>query len=195
MRNILLSACLVLAAASPGLTDEPAPPKVGDTAEDFTLRTPEGQDVTLSELAADGPAVIVVLRGWPGYQCPICSRQVAGLIAEQDKLSAAGAEVVLIYPGPDDQLDSRAREFMQDVKLPEGFHFVIDPGYAFTNAYHLRWDEPRETAYPSTFVVDADRKVHYALVSKTHGGRAAAADVVAAVKKAAEAGGNPDDAS
>ena len=53
-----------------------APPKVGDKAPDFTLKTLEDQDVKLSELTAKEKVVLVVLRGWPGYQCPLCTKQV-----------------------------------------------------------------------------------------------------------------------
>jgi hypothetical protein len=57
----------------------------------------------------------------------------------------------------------------------------MDPDYKFTNAYRLRWDAPRETAYPSTFVIDRERKVRFAKVSKTHGGRATASEVLKAL--------------
>jgi hypothetical protein len=29
----------------------------------------------LSTELAHGPVVLVMLRGWPGYQCPFCTRQ------------------------------------------------------------------------------------------------------------------------
>jgi len=32
---------------------------------------------------------LVVLRGYPGYQCGICARQVTGLIAKADEFAAA----------------------------------------------------------------------------------------------------------
>ncbi len=42
-----------------------------------------------------------------------------------------------------------------------------------------------ETAYPAAFVVDGSGKVRFAKVSRTHGGRAAAAEVLEALDKAA----------
>jgi hypothetical protein len=50
----------------------------------------------------------------------------------------------------------------------------------------LRWDAPRETAYPATFVLDKNRLVRFAKISHTHGDRTKASDVLAEVKKAAE---------
>ncbi|HEY3915709.1 MAG TPA: hypothetical protein VGN61_14575, partial [Verrucomicrobiae bacterium] len=44
------------------------PPKEGDKAPDFALKTLDDQTVRLSELTANSNVVLVVLRGWPGYQ-------------------------------------------------------------------------------------------------------------------------------
>ena len=66
----------------------------------------------------------------------------------------AGAHVVLIYPGPPQDLGARANEFLADKKLPNNFDLLVDPGYTFTNLYGLRWNATQETAYPSTFLVD-----------------------------------------
>jgi hypothetical protein len=59
-------------------------PAVGDTARDFELTGLGGDKVKLSTFTADGTVVLVVLRGWPGYQCPICTRQSAGFMAKAD---------------------------------------------------------------------------------------------------------------
>ncbi|MEX2139431.1 MAG: peroxiredoxin family protein [Pirellulales bacterium] len=152
-------------------TKAPAPPEVGKKAPDFSLQSVRGQTVKLSKLAEKSPVVLVVLRGYPGYQCPICSRQVGELLQNADELAKAGAQVVLVYPGPSGRLKERAEEFLADRTIPKHFHLVMDPDYTFTKAYGLRWDAPRETAYPSTFVIDRQRIVRFARVSKTHGGR------------------------
>src|ERR1700680_5056347 len=70
----------VLAAALPLFAA--APPLVGEKAPDFALSTPEGKSVRFSELVAKGPVVLVVLRGYPGYQCPYCKRAVQDIIQE-----------------------------------------------------------------------------------------------------------------
>ena len=48
-------------------------------------------------------------------------------------------------------------------------------------AYGLRWDAPSETAYPATFVIDRSGTVRFAQISRVHGGRTPAADVLAAL--------------
>ncbi len=163
--------------------------KVGDTAPDVEFQPLQGdQKVKLSSLAADGPVVLVVLRGWPGYQCPICFRQMGSLVSHADDFKRLGAKVVLVYPGPADELAGHAKDFLKGTELPEPFVMVIDPDYAFTNLYHLRWDEPRETAYPSTFVLDPNRVVKFRKTSFSHGDRSQTDDVLAAVEMIPAAG-------
>lgn len=156
------------------------PLKVGDAAPDFTLNSLDGKVVTLRQEMAKRPVVLVVLRGWPGYQCPICTRQVNDFVQQANAL-AGNAQVLMVYPGPADDLKAHAQEFLQDKNWPEQFLFVTDPDYTFTKSYGLRWEAKGETAFPSTFVIDTKGKIQFAKISKSHGGRSSAADVVKAV--------------
>jgi peroxiredoxin len=160
------------------------PPAVGKEVEDFELESLGGGKVKLSEATGEGPVVLVVLRGYPGYQCPACTAQVSGLASKAKAIKEAGARVLLVYPGPAEALNAKAEEFTAGKALPEGFDLLLDPDYSFTKAYNLRWDAPNETAYPSTFVISPDRKVTYAKISKTHGGRASTDEVVKALTAA-----------
>ncbi|MFO0957901.1 MAG: peroxiredoxin family protein [Isosphaeraceae bacterium] len=168
--------------ATPILAEEP--PRVGAAAPDFALESVAGGQIKLSEAVARGPVVLVVLRGYPGYQCPICSAQVGEL---RGKFAAGRGEeprVILVYPGPSKELKARAQEFLGGKALPENFDLVLDPDYTFTKAYGLRWDAPNETAYPSTFVIDREGKVRFAKISRAHGGRAKAAEIAEALGQA-----------
>ena len=158
-------------------------PKIGDRAPDFTLAQIDGKKLTLSSELKSGPVVLIVGRGWVGYQCPFCNRQFGDFLKAASDIEAAGARVVWVYPGPTDDVQKRAEEFTAGKAFPSNFRFVLDPNYAFTTSYDLRWTAPQETAYPSTFVIDRTGIVRYALVSKSHGGRATAADVVAELRK------------
>lgn len=156
-------------------------PQVGDTAADFTLNDLAGKPVKLSDCTAKGPVVVVVLRGYPGYQCPLCTKQLAKFLAEAESFTKAGAEVLFIYPGPSDQLPMRAKEFVKGKALPAHHHFLIDPDYVFTKTYHLRWDEKNETSYPSTFVIDGKNQIQFAKISKAHGDRTDPKEVLKAI--------------
>jgi peroxiredoxin len=160
-----------------------AVPKVGDKAPDFTLAQMDGKPMTLSAELKSGPVVLIVGRGWVGYQCPFCNRQFGDFLKAASDIEAAGARVIWVYPGPADDVQKRADEFAAGKPFPVNFRFVLDPNYTFTLSYDLRWDAPQETAYPATFVIDRMGIVHYALVSKSHGGRSRAADVIAELHK------------
>ncbi|MBB5057577.1 peroxiredoxin [Granulicella aggregans] len=162
-----------------------ATPAVGEKAADFTLKTPDGQPVRLFELTGNSRVVLIVLRGYPGYQCPYCVRQVHDVIEHAAEFQAAKAEVLLVYPGPPAELDQHAKEFLaKQNPLPAGVHLVIDPDYSFTNLYGLRWNAEHETAYPSTFIIDGSKTVVFRKVSKGHGDRTNSAEILSELKQA-----------
>jgi peroxiredoxin len=173
-----------LAGHSPVLArDQAGRPEVGDAAVDFELGALDAEKVQLSKLVEDGPVVLVVLRGYPGYQCPVCNAQVGQFLASAEKFQAAKARVVLIYPGPAGGLKNHAAEFVRGKTLPNHVYLLLDPDFKFTESYGLRWNAPNETAYPATFVIDGQRKIQFAKIIKTHGGRASAEEVLKALKR------------
>jgi peroxiredoxin len=169
--TLLLSVASLVAAAD-------APPAVGDKARDFELADLQGDTVTLAELAKQGPVVLIELRGYPGYQCPACNAQVGQFLGKAKNFAAAHASIVLVYPGPAEGLKQHASEFVRGKSLPENVYLLLDPDYGFTNSYGLRWDAKNETAFPATFVIGKDQKLRFAKVSKTHGDRASADEVL-----------------
>ena len=163
-------------------------PSVGEKAPDFALTSVQGKQVKLSDLASKAPIALVVLRGFPGYQCPFCQRQVQNFIQNAKAFADAGIQVVFVYPGPPADLDMRANEFLAGKDFPTFFQMLLDPGYTFTNLYGLRWDEPRETAYPSTFLLDQRGIVFYAQIARLHSGRTTATSILRYFKDLRPAG-------
>ncbi len=172
-----LLACLLPLASSAA----PAP-KVGEKAPDFTLKTLDDQTVRLQDLTAKGKVVLIVLRGWPGYQCPLCTRQVHDYVASAAGFAEAKARVVMVYPGPAEDLKAHAKEFLGNKEWPKDFLFVIDPAFSMVNAYGLRWNAPKETSYPSTFVLDPKGMVRFAKISHVHGDRTKASEIMGELK-------------
>ena len=179
----VLATTLYFAKTYAQTADENQPPAVGDTAPKLELESYDSGSLKLDEVNRKGPVVVMVLRGNPGYQCPLCTRQVGEFIKAAKALDTANATVIMVYPGPAASLESKAEEFLKGTTLPNGFHLLIDPDYVFTNDWHLRWDAPQETAYPSTFVVDKDGKIRFAKISKSHGDRAPVEAVIMCLKK------------
>jgi peroxiredoxin Q/BCP len=159
-----------------------APPAIGQKAPDFTLSTPEGTPVKLSGQVSKSTVVLIVLRGFPGYQCPYCQKQVHDFIEHAPEFSVKKARVLLVYPGPPADLDQHAKEFLaKQANLPPNITLVTDPDYAMTNLYDLRWDAPAETAYPSTFIIDQKGTITFEKISHGHDDRSVASDILAKI--------------
>ncbi|MEL6105178.1 MAG: redoxin domain-containing protein [Planctomycetota bacterium] len=185
-RMLGLLLCVGLLVQSAVGEDRASPLKSGDKAPDFELPV-QGSDeyVRLSTLLQDGPVVVVVLRGYPGYQCSLCTQQYGSLINRARSLAKATGDtprrVVLIYPGDDSSLESRARQFMGSRKLPDPFVVVRDPGMEMVRQWGLRWNRSRETAYPATYVIGRGQRVKWAKVSRSHAGRATVQEILEAL--------------
>src|SRR5262245_49353604 len=91
-------AIIALAQLAPAqVSDQIKTLKIDDVAKDFEFQPMEGnKKVKLSAIAKDGPVVLVVLRGFPGYQCPICTQQVRDLREHAKQFDELGAKVVLV---------------------------------------------------------------------------------------------------
>jgi thioredoxin-dependent peroxiredoxin len=154
-------------------------PAVGAKAPDFTLSTATGKAVTLSSEQGGHGLVLVILRGFPGYQCPFCVKQVHDFVGRASDFKAKNTRVLLVYPGPPADLDQHAKEFLEkQAELPSNIVLVTDPDYKVTNLYGLRWDAPHETAYPSTFILDKKGMVVFEKISHRHGDRLSAQDAL-----------------
>lgn len=179
LRSFLVLLCAVAAVGSAAAQT----PAIGSKAPDFTLETPAGNSVSLEKERIKGITVLVLLRGFPGYQCPYCVKQVHDFVEHSADFAAKKANVLLVYPGPPADLDQHAKEFLvKNADLPPNIQLVIDPDYQMTNLYGLRWDAPHETAYPSTFIIDKHGTILFEKVSHTHGDRTSAEDVLGQLK-------------
>jgi len=98
MRNFPLHqiAVALLACAAPVALNAGTPPKAGDKAAEFVLKTLDAQTVRLSDLTAKGKVVLIVLRGWPGCQCPPCTRQVQDYVASSSGFAETRTRVVMV---------------------------------------------------------------------------------------------------
>jgi peroxiredoxin Q/BCP len=154
-------------------------PAIGAKAPDFTLSTPTGKSIQMSKEIQGHGLVLVVLRGFPGYQCPFCVKQVHDFIDHAADFQAKNTRVLLVYPGPPGDLDDHAKDFLaKQAELPANIVLVTDPDYKVTNLYGLRWDMPHETAYPSTFVLDKKGMISFEKISHSHGDRLSAQDAL-----------------
>ena len=170
---------LALLTALPLAAQTAATPNLGDKAPEIALTSLDGQPLKLSSLLAQGDVALVFLRGYPGYQCPYCVKQVHDFVEHASDFKAKNTRVLLVYPGPPADLDQHAKEFLEkQAALPSSVVLVTDPDYKVTNLYGLRWDAPHETAYPSTFILDGSGTVVFEKVTHSHGDRLSAQDAL-----------------
>lgn len=159
-------------------------PAVGDRARDFELPVVGGEGfLRLSDHYAQGEIVLIVLRGFPGYQCPLCNRQMAALANRAKALAGEAHRVILVYPGESADLQRHAEEFMGSRSLPEPLVIVRDDGMKMVQEWGLRWDGRSETAYPASFVIDRHGRIRWKLVSQSHAGRSTVEEILKELRK------------
>ena len=173
---------------APGLT-------VGDHAPNFTLPDAFGHPVTLADLLARGPVVVVFYRGeW----CPYCNTQLRGLQAALPRFRELGASLVAISP----QVADHSLSLTEKHEL--AFSVLSDLDQEVIRAYKVQFtlagdledlqvnvfqndprnqnaDHSRSLPVPATFVIDRDGIVRAAFVSADWRVRAEPADIETAL--------------
>jgi len=168
----------------------------GDTIEDFTLPDATGAHVTLGELLADGPAVIVFYRG--GW-CPYCNLALRTYQRELlPELERYGARLVAISPQrPDQSLSTKEKaELTFTVLSDPGSQVASRLGIVFTPADEVlsaqralgldlsQVNETVELPMPTVLIVGADRVVQFADTHADYTARTEVSDIIAALDTA-----------
>lgn len=189
VRVLSVLAALLVSTITPATScaDDKAQTKqldVGDKVVDFDLPV-VGDDgyVKLSDHYKQGPVVVVILRGYPGYQCPLCSRQLGALANRAKTLAQETEKVILVYPGEASLLEDHADDFMGSRSLPDPLIIVRDEGMGMVDSWGLRWNAPNETAYPAAYVIDGNGRVAWKKVSDSHAGRSSVEEILKALRK------------
>lgn len=126
----------------------------GDAAPAFTLRNPEGQDVSLEDFRGRNTVVYF----YPAAATPGCTKQACDFRDSLASLQGAGYDVVGISPDSVDKLAKFA--------AAEGLTFPLlsDPDHAVAEAYGA-WGEKKnygrtyEGLIRSTVVIDPEGRV------------------------------------
>jgi len=180
------------------LLDEGVPTdavKVGDRLDSFTLDDANGEPVSLEQIVATGPALIVFYRG--GW-CPYCNLALRtyqrDLLPQLDRF---GTRLVAISPQSPDQSLSTAE------KAQLSFTVLSDPGSRLAGQIGIAFQPADEVLAaqrqlgldlaqvnaegathlprPTVLVVDRDRVVRFVDVQPDYTARTEVADIVAAL--------------
>lgn len=167
---------------------------VGQKAKDFILPNAQGEDISLSHLLEQGPAVLVWYRG--GW-CPYCNMHMRKMNDILPELKSQGAQLVAISPESPDNAEGT------QVDLALTYPVLSDIGNHVARTYGLvypvnstvdQWMKEKgvdiaainnsttpELPLAATYVVDTDGTIVYAFVDEDYKERAEPADVLKAL--------------
>ncbi|MGQ0567880.1 MAG: peroxiredoxin-like family protein [Gemmobacter sp.] len=176
-----------------------AAPRIGEAMPPFGLPDETGRIVSLDDLLETGPLAIVFHRG---HWCPYCRVTSAALARAFPDIAAAGGHIVTILP--------ERQPFAAQLKTSSGatwpFLVDIDNGYALSLGLAFWMGEELARLYreggeviaryqgnegwmlpiPATFVVGRDGLVAARFVNPDYRNRMAIADLVTAIRAAAD---------
>jgi alkyl hydroperoxide reductase subunit AhpC len=105
------------------------------------------------------------------------------LINRAKALAGQAHKVILVYPGQPTELERHAEQFIGSRSFPEPLVLVRDPAMQMVESWGLRWDAPRETAYPASFVIDSSGRIAWSKISQSHAGRSSVTEILRELKK------------
>ena len=172
---------------------------LGDQAPSFTLPGVDGRAVSLHDILAAGPVVVVFYRG--GW-CPYCNLQLRALQAVLPQIEAAGGRLVAISPQtPDESLSTQQKAGL-------GFDVLSDAGSTTSRRYGLvhvvdqatrevlrqfgndleriNGTDAWELPVPATYVIDRSGAVVFAHAEADYRRRVEPNAVVAALQQLAK---------
>jgi peroxiredoxin len=168
----------------------------GDLLEEFTLLDATGKPVSLSDLLADGPAVVVFYRG--GW-CPYCNIALRTYQTELlPELDALGVRLVAISPqNPDQSLTTAEKAELSFTVLSDpGAQLARRLGIGFQHSEEMlaaqrerglyltdvNADGSSDLPMPTVLIVDQDRTIRFADTHADYTSRTEVAEILDALR-------------
>ncbi|CAN7529166.1 peroxiredoxin-like family protein [Paenibacillus sp. LjRoot153] len=171
--------------------------KVGDTAPNFVLTNPLGEQITLYDELVRGPVILTFYRGsW----CPYCNIQLRAYQQILPEILEHGAQLLAITPqSPEHSLTQKEKEQLtfQVLSDPDGlvadrFNLLFEmPDYLQHTFKHIlgrdlaafnatdRWILP----IPGIYLLDTERIIRFAQVNPDFMTRMEPQDLITQLKK------------
>jgi cytochrome c biogenesis protein CcmG/thiol:disulfide interchange protein DsbE len=118
-------------------TDRPPAPQAGFAAPDFSLETPDGATISLSDLRGQ----VVLVNFWATW-CPPCRAEMPAIQGVYERYQDRGFSVLAVDVG---EGDAQVAAFADQQGLT--FPILLDRDTSVSNRYQVR-------AMPSTFFID-----------------------------------------
>jgi len=159
-----------------------APLGPGQTMPDAALQTQDGKVVSLRELVAAQPAVLIFYRG--GW-CPYCSKHLAALAEIEPQILEAGHRIIAISPDqpsalaatPDRGKISYTLLSDSDAEAARAFGLAFEVPAELVDKYKTDYQIDLEAAsgrqhhllpHPAVFVVGKDGIIRFAHVNEDY---------------------------
>lgn len=169
---IFFLAILVTNAQVPANPQDVSPLLIGETLPKATLQDLDGANVSLQEILAKKPTVLVFYRG--GW-CPYCNRQLSGLATAEAKILELGYQIVAISPDNYKRIQLTVEEDKVNYKVfsDVGAKLIQDVGIGFLTPESAKPYIERKTALeasnvlpvPSVFVVDKSGEILFEYIN------------------------------
>ena len=167
---------------------------VGDQAPMFEAKDADDRKINLKQLLRKGPVVLYFYRGqW----CPYCNKQLSQLQDSLHLLTAKGAQVVVISPENQDNINKTMAKTKARFPIVHDQDFVIMKAYrtAFTvqpdvvikyqgfgvDLLAANGADVAVLPVPATYLVGQDGKIKYAYFNPDYRRRASVKQVAAAL--------------
>jgi len=131
----------------------------------------DGTVVNVDDLKGKKRILLVVLRGFVGEVCVYCVAQTEALAQCKDDFDALGIEVLVVYPGPEENQEAFQQAYEQTFgRGAPPYKVFYDQDLELVTKLGIAGD----LAYPSTFIIDKQGMVEYAFVGAHRADRPAA---------------------
>ncbi len=127
-----------------------------------------GEIIHLRESLPNKKILLVILRGFAGSVCLVCSSQTIALSKNIDKFREKNTEVVLVYPGKMEAIPhfiASVQSMEEDTELP--FPILLDVSLGLVNSFKISGS----LAKPTSILIDENDIIRYAYVGKHPGDR------------------------
>jgi peroxiredoxin len=158
----------------------PVSPLLGKPLPQTRFLGPDGGILDIDAFRQRGPVVVVVMRGFAGQVCLYCATQTAALSDAIGDFRDAGAEVVVVYPGPVSSVPAFVAAVQSLRADPPPMPLALDASLLLVRALGIE----ANLARPTSLVIDRAGLVRYAYVGETIADRPSVPDLLDAVRRA-----------
>jgi peroxiredoxin len=123
------------------------------------------------------PVVVVVMRGFSGQVCIYCASQTAAIANAYQRFTAAGADVVVVYPGPTEAVPAFIQAVQSLRQKPAPMPIGLDVSLLLVRSLGIE----ANLAKPTSLILDRNGIVRYAYVGANMADRPSVEDLLKAL--------------